>query len=269
MTSAHANKSRQRYFYYVSTALTTRKVPGTLPRVSAPRLEAAIAERVSPLLNKHWLAAAPGGAFDAIHRVELGAKSVIVELDASCVADAEISEQPARFEFAHDLARPTMRRRILHAQQTPASRVDRALVRAVIQARRWHDLLAVGEADSIEALAKRESACPIYMGQLLPLACLAPDLVEAILDGRQPERLSLVGLIKANLPLLGRTAGALRTLPLSGSRSTARLVLGANPHSVASEMPRHIQNARREGRVRRRLSAPSRRQANCEPVSGV
>jgi hypothetical protein len=205
MTSAHANKGSRRYFYYVSTAVTTRKAAGSLPRISAPRLEATIAKLVSPLLDKHWLAQAPGGAFDAVIRVELGAKSMVVELDAERVAasaeSAEAVETAARFEFVHDLARPTTRRQIVSTHQPAAPRIDRNLVRAIIQARRWRDLLASGDATSIEALAKRESACPIYMGQLMPLACLAPDLVEAILDGRQPARLSLVALIKAGLPL--------------------------------------------------------------------
>lgn len=58
-----------------------------------------------------------------------------------------------------------------------------------------------GDAGSIQDIADRESVCPIYTGQLLPLAFLAPDLIEAILDGRQPERLSLVSLIRATLPM--------------------------------------------------------------------
>ena len=79
----------------------------------------------------------------------------------------------------------------------------------MVQARRWHAELISDEATSIQGIALRENACPIYTRQLLPLAFLAPDLVEAILDGRQPFRLSLIGLIKATLPLRWSEQGAL------------------------------------------------------------
>ena len=62
-------------------------------------------------------------------------------------------------------------------------------------------MLTSGDVRSIQDIAEREDVCPIYTGQLMPLAFLAPDLVEAILDGRQPPRLSLISLIKTTIPL--------------------------------------------------------------------
>jgi hypothetical protein len=40
-----------------------------------------------------------------------------------------------------------------------------------------------------------------YVCRLLPLTCLAPDIVEAILDGRQPKELRLAQML-GNGPLL-------------------------------------------------------------------
>lgn len=205
MTSAHANKPDRRYFYYVSTAVTTRKRAGSLPRVSAPKLERTVAELVAPHLDRHWLAAAPKGVFSAIQRAELGAKKLVVEIDPEALAPRSADEggdvTSVRLEFEHTLARPAAGRLVLDNDQSASPRVDRSLVRAIVQARRWQDLLASGEVVSIEALAQQEKISPVYLGQLLPFAYLARDLIETILDGRQPSRLSLIGLIKAALPM--------------------------------------------------------------------
>jgi hypothetical protein len=41
-----------------------------------------------------------------------------------------------------------------------------------------------------------ETINPSYVPRLLRLTLLAPDMVEAILDGRQPERITLPGLLE-------------------------------------------------------------------------
>lgn len=208
MTSAHANKGERRYFYYVSTARTQRKPGGTLQRVSAVQLEQLVTEMVTPLLDPHFAFSSEAAAATAIRRIELSRDRVAIELDVSCVARAHFDnlDENAKFvriERIHQLARPSTARRVLSGEvrRTEQPRIDKALVRAIVQAKRWQTMLSSGEAQSIEDIAVREDVCPIYTGQLLPLAYLAPDLVEAILDGRQPARLSLIGLIKATLPM--------------------------------------------------------------------
>ena len=78
--------------------------------------------------------------------------------------------------------------------------LDRALIRGVCLARNWATKLAVGEVPSILALARQNGFCNHYAAKLMPLAWLAPDLVEAILEGRQPPALTLGALIKHTLP---------------------------------------------------------------------
>ncbi len=208
MTGAHANRSQRRYLYYVSTARTQRKPAGTLPRVSAPRLEQLVSEIVTPLLDPHFAFSSESPVSDAIRRVELGRERITIELAATCVSHSrchalEDDAELVRIERAHQLARPSTARRLLPADSERGiePRIDRALVRAIVQARRWQTMIASSDTASILEIAKRERVCPNYMGQLLPLAFLAPDLIEAIIDGRQPPRLSLIGLIKATLPM--------------------------------------------------------------------
>ena len=56
-------------------------------------------------------------------------------------------------------------------------------------------------AQSITALAEPEGETDAYVCRMLPLTCLAPDVVEAILDGRQPKGLRLAELL-GNSPLV-------------------------------------------------------------------
>jgi hypothetical protein len=51
------------------------------------------------------------------------------------------------------------------------------------------------QARSISDLAEQEGVSDAYVCRLLPQICLAPDIVEAILDGRQPKGLKLAGML--------------------------------------------------------------------------
>jgi hypothetical protein len=86
-------------------------------------------------------------------------------------------------------------------QQKPG-RADAALVKAVARGRLWFEQLAVGQAASLQAIADREGVSARYVSRLLPLAFLAPDIVELILEGRQPAALSVERLTnRLDLPL--------------------------------------------------------------------
>jgi site-specific DNA recombinase len=85
--------------------------------------------------------------------------------------------------------------------QRPA-RVDNALVKAVARGRLWFEQLAAGEMTSLEAIADRERVSARYVSRLLPLAFLAPDIVDQILQGRHPADLSAARLTnRLDLPL--------------------------------------------------------------------
>jgi hypothetical protein len=74
-------------------------------------------------------------------------------------------------------------------------RRDETLVKAVVRAHRWRRRIESGQAKSITDLAEQEGVTIVYVCRLLPLTCLAPDIVEAILDGRQPKGLRLAEML--------------------------------------------------------------------------
>ena len=77
---------------------------------------------------------------------------------------------------------------------------DETLVKALVRAHRWRRRIESGRARSITDLAEQDGVTDAYVCRLLPLTCLAPDIVEAILDGRQPKGLRLAELL-GNGPL--------------------------------------------------------------------
>jgi hypothetical protein len=80
---------------------------------------------------------------------------------------------------------------------TPVSRHnDSAMVKAIARAFRWRDMLESGECATIREIAAAEKFNESYVGRVLRLTLLAPDFVEAILDGRQPAQVTLAVLMR-------------------------------------------------------------------------
>jgi hypothetical protein len=131
---------------------------------------------------------------------------------------ASISDGGLRIRVPMTLKRRGGRKEIVIAQSLPRRRKSApharsALVLAVIRGHRWKELLESGRYASIDALAARMGVGSSYVGRLLNLTLLAPDIVEAILMGQEPE---------------GLTLGKLHRLPLEWGKQ--RQVLGLVPH---------------------------------------
>ena len=71
------------------------------------------------------------------------------------------------------------------------TRVDSTLVKAIVRAHRWRDMLESGDYATVRDLAKAEAINESYLGRVLRLTLLAPEIVEAILEGKQPATLEL------------------------------------------------------------------------------
>jgi len=80
------------------------------------------------------------------------------------------------------------------------TRGDPVLVKALARAFRWRRLLEEGRYASVRELANAEGVNRTHIGRLLNLTLLAPDLVEAILDGRKTEE-AIVAVLRERAPV--------------------------------------------------------------------
>jgi hypothetical protein len=73
---------------------------------------------------------------------------------------------------------------------------DPALLKALARAFRWRRLLEDGRYESISDIARAEKLDRTYVGDVLRLTLLAPAVVEAIVEGRQPAEMTLPEVMK-------------------------------------------------------------------------
>jgi hypothetical protein len=74
-------------------------------------------------------------------------------------------------------------------------RIDNTMVKALARAFRWRKLLETGAFATVAEIAAAENINAAYVGRIMRLTLLAPEIVEAILDGRQPTGLTLAVLM--------------------------------------------------------------------------
>jgi hypothetical protein len=105
------------------------------------------------------------------------------------------------------------------SELAPASKPqpDGTLLKALARAWRWQRMLDQGLYASISEIGDSERISKSYVSRILRLALLAPDIVEAILEGRMNHALILEELE--------------RPLPASGVEQRARLSAGGAGHT--------------------------------------
>jgi hypothetical protein len=89
------------------------------------------------------------------------------------------------------------------APRSPIPRVDTALLKAIVRAYRWREMIETGKYACAADLAKAEKVNASYLSRILRLTLLSPDIVEAIVTGRQHSTLQVDDLLKP-LPSLWR-----------------------------------------------------------------
>ena len=239
LTPSHAVKNGRRYRYYVSRRLLTQcsqDAPGW--RLPAGELERSVIAAVRQtlleqgavvdVLRKASVAAAiipsvlrdiealgrpvganidcTAGLFAIIDRVKLGADGIVLALSLrSFVPNASEMQPGTSLCMTRHIPMLMKRRgvelRLVVNGATPPSRVaDPALVKAITRAYRWFEDLSSGRMTSTAEIAAREGIRARYVRRILPLAFLAPDIVEAIATGRQPVDLTAHRLTQFEAP---------------------------------------------------------------------
>jgi hypothetical protein len=74
--------------------------------------------------------------------------------------------------------------------------VDSAMVKAIARAFRWREMLENGTHATIAEIAAGEKINESYVSRVLRLTLLAPDIVEVILNRRQPAEMTLAALMQ-------------------------------------------------------------------------
>jgi site-specific DNA recombinase len=242
LTPSHARKGERKYRYYVSrTFLAQGLAPSRVGwRLPARELEDRVAAAVGEMLgdesavldaaqktdsnssqidrvlhaartwrNRLQSQAEQSSALAAlVDRVELKSDGIRVSIEMAIAgaekSGAELREQVtiARW-FPMQLKRRGVELRLIVGDHNrSAAIVDLSLLKAVARAHRWFDELSTGKARSLAAIAAREGLAVRYVGRLIRLAFLAPEIVESIVEGRQPTTLTAEALTRRiELPL--------------------------------------------------------------------
>ena len=79
---------------------------------------------------------------------------------------------------------------------SPRTQIDSTMIKALARGFRWRKLLETGLYGTIDEIANAEKINPSYVSRVLRMTLLAPAIVEAILDGRQPAVMTLAALME-------------------------------------------------------------------------
>ena len=143
-----------------------------------------------------------------VEQVIVDAQTIIIKVRRGPLLDRpSASDGPSDGAIELTAAVSIKRRRagtrlvLLDAQLNHPARCDPALVKAIARGRSWFEELGTGRARSLQELAKRDGISRRYIRRLVGLTFLSPQLVEAILQGRQPVELTATRLTELDLPL--------------------------------------------------------------------
>jgi hypothetical protein len=154
-----------------------------------------------------------------LESISLSEESIVLTVARSGLAMAlgQSSEQPAAEPLELTISAVKLRRghqlRLVIPGPAPitvnaANRNDK-LVALVAEAIHARNLVLATQDKSIAAISTKHGRCRTRLGKLARLGCLAPDIVTAVVEGRQPPALTAATLLDLDLPLCWKAQRAL------------------------------------------------------------
>ena len=148
---------------------------------------------------------------NVLGRIELHEDRVVIRMDNRSLLNivrADNTVQPAPTNLAIERQAVRLRRgkalRLVIPATSSDSSVelrDEKLIALIAESRTIMTQITKNPGRSIPALATEQGRCRVRMMKVAKLACLAPDIVTAIIEGRQPTKLTPSKLLSADLPL--------------------------------------------------------------------
>jgi site-specific DNA recombinase len=236
LTPSHARKGERKYRYYISRNLPAQgSAPSRVGwRLPARELEDRVAAAIREMLDDQAsvLEAAQKTDIDSrqidrvlhaartwshslqseaeqtaalaalVDRVELKCDGMGVSIKLP-IAGTETSRDQLSGAVAITRSFPMQLKRrgvelrlVVGDHNRSGATVDLPLLKAVARAHRWFDEISTEKASSLAEIAAREGLAVRYVGRVIRLAFLAPDIVESIMEGRQPASLTAEALTR-------------------------------------------------------------------------
>ncbi|MGI9353477.1 MAG: recombinase family protein [Rhizobiaceae bacterium] len=222
LTPSHSKKDGKRLRYYISRRLVTdrsQKHPDAW-RLPGPQLEALISDVIGkhcnrsdavPSITRDLPAAAIQAATERLENLE-GHNSYLSLLERADLQPGLVKVQLSQDGLAEalscELDEINLERLVIEAPfQTrrrgvelklylgnPPPEADHTLIRNIVNARRWLALIIEGE--TVADIARDQGITRARVHDIVKLALLSPDVLEAIASGEQPDRLTTDYLIK-------------------------------------------------------------------------
>jgi len=226
LSPSHAVRRGKRHRYYVSRRLIARSGERCVDgwRLPAVVLETAVASLIADAIKKPSLVRnAPPAAMQTLPSATQSLTETLTGdgrgpllrafVAAGCIEPGRLSIRLDPAALAEQLGIPpghineealtlagafTLRRRGVEARLVlgeTSSGVDRTLLKNVARGWAWFEELKAGT--TMRAIAKREGVTQRRVARLVDLAFLAPDIIQAVVEGRQPVPLTTDSLIKS------------------------------------------------------------------------
>jgi site-specific DNA recombinase len=301
MTPSYAIKKGVRYRYYVSCALIQgrREQAGSVARVAAEAVERTVLDAIGALSPVKQLGARPGlpsaemlspdrdgNAVEyaekiatVVDKITLGSRSIDIRLLESSDRPSKVTAipwSPQALRRKREVIQPS--NETANGARPIRAEARTKLLSAVAKGRRWLDEMISGKVVGIEAIAAREGVSERSARMGLSLAFLAPEIVQAAVDGTLPRGLGVSRLMDMppSWAISGRLLESRRTIErkadtsafgdiLTGSQRLRRESFVPQGTSLICSAPR-LRPARKCDRSRSAWKS-NRSPPQCEPVS--